>query len=277
MGDWQSGDVIANGIRLHYVRTGGSKPSLVMAHGYSDDGLCWTPVAQELAADYDVIMVDARCHGRSEAPEPPYGPADQVNDLAGAITVLGLSKPLIFGHSMGASTTLALAGIYPDIPRAILLEDPPAVWMPESNPPPTGPQPSGEEWRQRTRTWLRDLQSKTREQLIADQRAAAPRWSEAELGPWADSKLRLHPNVGNRNRDARLDWQSLIPRIACPALLITGDSEKGAIVKPDQAETLRSMLPQLRIAHIPGAGHCVHREGMDLSMQAIRSFLSEVA
>jgi N-formylmaleamate deformylase len=65
MAHWQSGDVTANGIRLHYTRTGGDKPPLVLAHGVTDDGLCWTPVAAALAPDYDVIMVDARGHGRS--------------------------------------------------------------------------------------------------------------------------------------------------------------------------------------------------------------------
>ena len=72
MATWQSGDVTVNGLRLHYTRTGGAKPPVVLAHGFSDDGLCWTPVAEALEADYDVIMVDARGHGRSEAPEQGY-------------------------------------------------------------------------------------------------------------------------------------------------------------------------------------------------------------
>jgi len=48
----------------------------VLAHGFSDDGLCWTPVAEKLAADYDVIMVDARSQGRSDTPEQGYTPID---------------------------------------------------------------------------------------------------------------------------------------------------------------------------------------------------------
>src|SRR5919199_185948 len=59
---WQSGYVEANGIRLHYTRAGATrggsaaKASLVLAHGVTDDGLCWTPVARALEAEYDVIM-----------------------------------------------------------------------------------------------------------------------------------------------------------------------------------------------------------------------------
>lgn len=70
MGEWKEGDVLANGIRMHYTRTGtGRGPDLVLLHGYSDNGRCWTPVAQALEADYDIVMIDARGHGLSEAPE----------------------------------------------------------------------------------------------------------------------------------------------------------------------------------------------------------------
>src|SRR5215218_7239361 len=123
MGAWQSGEVEANGITLHYTRTGGDGPPVVLAHGFSDDGLCWTPVAEALAREYDVVMVDARGHGRSDAPEWGYGSAEQAGDLAGAIAALGLHRPAVLGHSMGAATALALAGTRPDVPGAILLED----------------------------------------------------------------------------------------------------------------------------------------------------------
>jgi len=125
MSSWQEGDVTLAGVRLHYTRTGGTKPPLVLAHGVTDDGSCWTPVAENLAPDYDVIMVDARGHGFSDAPETGYDLATLAADLHGVITALGLQQPLILGHSMGAITALALAGLYPAVPQAILLEDPP--------------------------------------------------------------------------------------------------------------------------------------------------------
>src|SRR5262249_57398656 len=126
MTPWQSGDVSANGIRLHYTRTGGDKPPVVLAHGFSDDGLCWTPVAEALAPDYDITMVDARGHGLSDAPPQSYGPSDQAADIAGVVGALGLRRPPVLGHSMGAATALAPAGVYPDLPRPIPLADPPA-------------------------------------------------------------------------------------------------------------------------------------------------------
>src|SRR5512139_1092441 len=112
---WQSAFIQANGLRLHYTRTGGEKPPLVLAHGVTDDGLCWSPVAAVLAPDYDVIMVDARGHGLSDAPLEGYGPIEQAGDLAGLIKALDLQRPIVLGHSMGASTALVAAARYPEL------------------------------------------------------------------------------------------------------------------------------------------------------------------
>ena len=152
MSSWQSDTIQTNGIRLHVTRTGGAKPPLVLAHGYSDDGLCWTPVAEELAMAYDVVMPDARGHGLSDAPDGDYGPLEQAADLAGVIEGLGLQRPIIVGHSMGALTALTLAGRYPALPGAIALEDPPPWWADDCVPP------FGEEWQRQTRAWIVGLQ-----------------------------------------------------------------------------------------------------------------------
>ena len=101
MGQWQSGDVTANGIKIHYTRTGGGKTPLVLNHGATDNGLCWTPVARALEADYDVTMPDARGHGLSAAPEEGYGAGEQAADLAGLIEALEIERPAVGGHSMG--------------------------------------------------------------------------------------------------------------------------------------------------------------------------------
>ena len=52
MTDWRSGEVQANGIRVHYHRTRGDKPSLVLNHGSTDNGLCWTRLACALEGDH---------------------------------------------------------------------------------------------------------------------------------------------------------------------------------------------------------------------------------
>jgi N-formylmaleamate deformylase len=274
MSTWQSGELTANGLRIHYTRTGGDKPPMVLSHGVTDDGLCWTPLAKALEANYDVIMVDARGHGLSEAPPTGYEPTEQAADLAGIISGLGLQKPILLGHSMGAQTTLLLAGLYPDLPGAILLEDPPDWWMP---PKPITPEDA--ERMAMMAQWMSGLKSKSKEQLIAEQRAMSPSWSEDELGPWADSKLRFSPQVMSifgSNPAEGVDWKAVLPRIKCPALLITADPALGSIVSEASAQALKEQVPQLKIAHIPGAGHNIRREQFDLYLAAVRTFLDEL-
>jgi N-formylmaleamate deformylase len=270
MAVWQSSDIKVNGVRLHYTRTGGDKPQVVLAHGFSDDGLCWTPVAEALEGDYDLIMVDARGHGRSEGPEQGYGPVDMAGDLAGVITGLGLHRPALLGHSMGATTVLMLAGTRPDLVRAILLEDPPTWWVASS-----APESDAERW-----AWMRariiELKRKTREELIAEQRAISPSWSEAELGPWADAKLRFSFNALDRVGPGTVDWQEILRRITCPALLITADPALEAIVSEKDAAVMKTLVPQLSVAHIPEAGHSIRREQFARYIDVVRTFLIEV-
>ncbi len=267
---WPSGDIWANGIRLHYYRTGGDKPPLVLAHGFSDDGLCWTSVARALEGSYDVVMVDARGHGRSEAPSRGYGPLDQADDLAGVIAGLKLRRPIVLGHSMGAITVLALAGRHPDLPGAVLLEDPPAWWMKDSPPPFTA------QWRAQSKEWIAGFRRHSRSEIIAAQHLAAPNWPEEDLIPWADSKTRLSPSFFHEDVPAEVDWPQLLRGIICPVLLLTADPERGAIVTDVQAASLRAMVPHLSIAHIAGAGHSIHRDQSARFLEAVRAFMEEL-
>ncbi|MCL4859661.1 MAG: alpha/beta hydrolase [Caldilineaceae bacterium] len=266
---WYSDKIAANGIQLHYTRTGGDKPPVVLAHGFSDDGLCWTPVAEKLEADYDVIMVDARGHGRSDAPEQGYTPIDMAADLAGVITGLDLKKPAVLGHSMGGSTAMALAGLYPHLPGAILIEDSGARnYM-------AGDSAAVQERRRQWRERLTNLQSKTREDLIEHARTDTPTWSEAELGPWADAKLRFDLTALNRQGTGDVDWNQILGNITCPALLLIADLERGGGVTPERAAEMQELVPQLQVVHIPGAGHNIRREQFAPYMEAVNTFLAQ--
>jgi pimeloyl-ACP methyl ester carboxylesterase len=270
MATWQSGDVQVNGLRLHYTRTGGAKLPVVLAHGFSDDGLCWTPVAEALEADYDVIMVDARGHGRSDAPEGGYNMADMAGDLRGVIAALGLRRPAVIGHSMGGGTTLALAGLYPDVPGAILLEDAAPLGLAEMR------MPHDPNRHARIVERIARFQSMSREQLIAEQGAATPAWSKDVLGLWADAQLRLSPKVVHFDPTTAVDWPVALRRIRCPALLIAADPERGGMIGAESVAVFRSYVPQLRVITMEGAGHCVRYEQLGRYLDIVRGFLAGV-
>lgn len=271
---WSSGELDISGLRVHYTRTGGGdKPPVVLAHGGTDDGPCWTAIARVLGDEFDVIMPDARGHGRSDAPDQGYGSAQQAADLAGVIRALGLTRPAVLGHSMGAASALVLAGTYPDLPGAILLEDPPSWWMPATS--------DDEEEAARRRAAMvarfTALKRQTRAELLAGIRHEQPQWSDVEVETWVDAKQRFSPNMLRLlgpEWGAAIDWTPTLRRITCPVTLITADPARGAIVTAEAAEALRQVIPQVRIAHIPGAGHNIRRDQPARFLEVVRGALA---
>jgi len=112
MHEWTEGDVDSNGVNIHFYRTGqGGKPPLLLAHGLTDNGLCWARVASALQSSFDVVMVDARNHGLSD--RAPAGLKELASDMAAVISQLGLGTAAVMGHSVGASIAASLAAHYP--------------------------------------------------------------------------------------------------------------------------------------------------------------------
>ena len=268
MTEWYSGDVTANGIRVHYYRTGGDKPPLVLNHGATDNGLCWTRLARALESDYDVIMPDARGHGLSEAVEAGYSSKERAADLAGLIEALRLDKPAVGGHSMGAQTTFRLAADYPNLLRCAVLEDP--GFRPANPRPNEGGRPNP------MRQWLEELRPLGREAIMARGRQQSPTWDEVEFGPWADAKLQVSPNFLNRPFfQNEPPWQELMPRVTCPVLLVTADPDRGSIVTPETAQEAERINPRVKVVRLSGAGHNIRREQFDGFLAAVQAFLSE--
>ncbi|MBK8783651.1 MAG: alpha/beta hydrolase, partial [Anaerolineales bacterium] len=126
MNSWRSEYVTANKLKFHYTRTGGeNKPPLVLMHGVTDDGLCWSTIAEALESEYDVIMVDARGHGPLGCAQARLRPGLSRERPCSDHQTIETKHPIILGHSMGAMSALTFAASYPKVPRAILLEDPP--------------------------------------------------------------------------------------------------------------------------------------------------------
>jgi N-formylmaleamate deformylase len=269
MTTWFDGYVHANGIDIHYYRSGGNnKPPIVLLHGFTDNGLCWTRVARDLEGDYDVIMTDARGHGRSSRlDEKQFSSTILADDVASVIRELHLGKPYLFGHSMGAMTATVVAVTYPELVRALLLEDPPFMDMPPSQAREEG---NGQQNRWQ---WVYDVKALPREERIARGRAENPNWVEEEIIPWADSKAEFDAAILERGRLFDRPWRDIIAHISCPVLLITGEPGS-AIVTPKIAQEAAQHWTNGEIAHIRGAGHNIHRDRYDETMAAVRAFLN---
>ena len=270
-------NIAANGINIHYYRATppGGAQTIVMIHGLTDNGMCWVRVADALANAYDIILPDTRGHGFSDKPaqadnaDPVYSVENRAADVAGLIDALGLDRPILMGHSLGGQVSTVIAALYPDKVRAIILEDP--AWLGDSTQENRVKQ--AEEWC----AGLRNDQSLGRAGLVDRCHKDNPGWHEDELGPWADAKIEMsEPALRAILLSMRPDWRDFLRKIQCPILLITGDVARGIIITPEQYQEAVAINPRVREAHVPNAGHCIHRDQFEPTMDQVKAFLAQL-
>ena len=269
---WADGYVMANGIRIHYWRTGGDKPVLLMAHGSSDNGLCWTNLAKELVDDYDIILPDARGHGLSDPPRKSDSADAQAEDLAGLIRALKLRKPILMGHSMGSSSVAWFAAKYPDIPGAVILEDPRLIARPFSNPRSSSNAATAAA-QERRRAQILARNNMTYQELVAQCLKNNPQWGRSECEYWAPSKRLHHPDTALRSRSGRPAMSELFAKITAPTLILKADALGDERKKNEEVAKL---LKNGKIVHVEGARHNVRRDQKARLLGALKAFLREL-
>lgn len=272
---WTQNDVQVNGVRLHYYRTGkDDKRPLVLVHGFSDNGLCWTPVACALESDYDVIMPDMRAHGLSERVRPG-DKVDMAADLAELNRSLGLKRPIICGHSMGAIVTYQVGVRFPELVSAMVLEDPP-FWMPEPEQPPLPTEPAENPMAK----WAKSLAYQTLDELLVRYHKDHPTWPEELLRPMCESKKQLDGTILEiqlpRKHSQEVNWLKTIQNIPQPMLVFAGDPALGGIVTKEVVAKIRELNPQVNIVVIPNVGHLIRFDQYAVFIDALRAFLMQL-
>jgi pimeloyl-ACP methyl ester carboxylesterase len=265
MNTWSRGEVSVDDLTFVYHRTAGDKPPLVLCHGITDNGLCFSRLARELEDAFDVIMVDARGHGESDKSAPESG--SHVEDLAGIIEALGLQRPALMGHSMGAGTVAGVAAAYPERVSRIVLEDPPWRDVPAG-------EGSDDELRQRAegfRQFIESFKTLSAEDVLARGKELSPRWHDDEFPAWVESNLQVAENVVDAMVLKR--WQEIVPSIQCPTLLVTGDEQRGALVTEALRREIEADYEWIQTQHLEGAGHNIRREQFEAFVALVRAFL----
>lgn len=261
MRPWRTGTVPVSGGFLAYHRTGGDRPPLVLSHGLTDNGLCWTRLACALASDFDVVMLDARGHGASARPSPEVR-HDPACDIAEAIEALGLRSPVVMGHSVGARATAAYANARSGRIAKVILEDPPFL--------PIADAAASAVRDRKFREEVTRLRAMSEADILALGRSRHPNWSSDDLPAWAAAKRQVDPGA---MPTYATPWQAQIDQISVPTLLIHGDPELGSLVTPAIASEATSLNPRIVAVRIDGAGHNVRRENFADYLAVVRAFL----
>ncbi|MGI8609864.1 MAG: alpha/beta fold hydrolase [Candidatus Dormibacteria bacterium] len=118
-----------DGVRLHYLEWGqrpDGRPSIFLLHGLSSNARFWERTVAHLG-DCHVVALDQRSHGLSDRPLGGNHNPTFVADAHALITRLGLERPVVAGHSWGATIALEYGADHPAETGALSVMDGP-VW-----------------------------------------------------------------------------------------------------------------------------------------------------
>jgi pimeloyl-ACP methyl ester carboxylesterase len=101
----------------------GDGPPFLFAHATGFHGRCWDHIIG-MFPERRCLAVDARGHGRSGKPEPPYHWRSFGPDLRFVAEALDVRGAIGIGHSMGGHITVQAAALRPETYTALLLVDP---------------------------------------------------------------------------------------------------------------------------------------------------------
>ena len=253
----KSGEVIVDGKRLETLwlepRDAGA-PAIVMLHEGLGSIALWKDFPQRLAehTGCGVLVYSRYGHGHSDrlAEKRPVNFMHHEGEvvLPDLLDKLGISNPMLLGHSDGGSIALIFAGRYPERARALILEAP--------------------------HVFVEDLSVSS---------IAAARVS-FETTDYRDKLGRYHAHVDATFwgwNDIWLDpqfrsWniESYLATIRCPVVCIQGaEDEYGT---PAQVEAIRARVLETEIVMLPNCKHSPHRDQRETTLQKMAEFVAKV-
>ena len=249
-------DVVVDGRRLETARFDGDPalPAIVLLHEGLGSVSLWRDVPARLRerTRCTVVAYSRYGYGRSdpfaEPREPDYMHHEGEVVLPALLAALDVERPVLFGHSDGASIALIFAGSRPVAARALVLEAP-HVFVEEL---------SVRSISAAKRTFATtDLPARLGRHH-ADAAATFAGWNDV----WLDPRFR--------------DWniESYASRVTCPVLLIQGrDDQYGTVA---QLESIASRIAGTRTLLVPNAGHSPHRDAPELVLDQVADFVASL-
>jgi len=248
-----------NDLRLHYFDWGDAgAPPVVCVHGYTSSAEAFHAPARHFQDRFHCIVPDVRGHGESAwSPTGAYQYSDQVSDLEGMVTQLGLERFTLIGTSMGGIIAMAYAGAYPERLTRLVIND-------------IGP--DAEVGSQRITQMVGDRPEvfATLEDAMTYRRSVSP----IVAGRSAEDQRELALGVLRQQADGRWGWKldpayvqqrvqhgpprrpalwPALQRLPCPTLVVWG--MESDVLSETQARRMAEVLPRGELVAVPGVGH----------------------
>lgn len=268
----QDKTVTLGGLQFHYRdwENPGATP-LVLLHGFTGHARTWDTFARAMRDRYRVLALDQRGHGET-AWAPDYASERMVEDIEAFRQALGLGRFALLGLSMGGRNAYTYAALHPDaVQRLVIVDIGPETMA-------TGSQ------RIQNSVQARDVFDEP-EEAVQAMRAGNSRAPDEELRHRALNNLMQRPDGRwtwrydpalrspdrPRPRPAPEDGWALMPKIACPTLIVRG--AESDILSRETAERMAREIPGCRLVEVPNSGHSVPLDNPRGFIAAVQDFL----
>jgi pimeloyl-ACP methyl ester carboxylesterase len=220
-------------------------PAVLLLHVGVGSSDYWGDLIRELAADYHVIVVDARGQGRSTNDAPVISYERMARDAIAVLDRLGIRETAVVGWSDGANVGFYLALRFPKRVAALIAfagNATPAGYQPNSNP-----------------AAMRAYIARTR----AEYRKLSPQPERYdEMMKRLSVLWKTQPDLSAED----------LRRIRSRTAILQG--EKDEIIRRSHAEEIAAQIPGARFVLLAGAGHFAPLTQREAFNKAVRDFLS---
>ena len=256
--------------RRIYYETAGSVEAqpllLIMGMGFSSRA--WATLPGHLAERFRVVTFDNRGTGRSSGTGAVFRVRDMAEDVIAVLDAAGVRKAFVFGISMGGMVALELALENPERVRALVLGATFAGWLSSRKPSPAVV----------SYLVVGGVLSRMGMHRLIGQALVSGGVVEndyARLSAWIESGERVSPRLLVQQMTAVTlhATTSRLKKIACPTLVLTGDSDR--LVPEKNSRRLAALIPGARLVVLPGAGHCFPLEQPEATLRELLGFLGE--
>ena len=121
----QSNTANLSSVKIHYLKAGTGKKTLVLIHGFGDTSRMWIPLFDDFSKDFTIIAPDMRGLGESSRPATGYDKKTIAADIHELVGGLGYDKINLVGHDIGLMVAYSYAAQYRnEVDKLALLEAP---------------------------------------------------------------------------------------------------------------------------------------------------------
>jgi pimeloyl-ACP methyl ester carboxylesterase len=250
-------------VDLFYRREGQGSPVVVL-HGLFGSSDNFGSIGRALSAEYDMVLVDQRDHGRSPHTGRTTYPL-MAGDVHALVMKLGLKNIVLVGHSMGGKTAMTFAQRWPELLKRLVVID-------------IGPReyPIGDHAAIIEALTTSNVAGKgSRKEVEAHLSTYVPepgvvQFLMKSLYWEVPGRLGWRFNVPLLARDIHDILAAMGPeRVSVPTLFIRG-GKSGYITREDLPQ-IREQFPDSRVETVSFAGHWVHAQAPEEVMELIRS------